>query len=199
MTLGINSNIYGNIPPWFNFSGLGNSIDASKLNFFQPLDFGGQSNFFNNFPLPFFGNTYENKVSGCGMYVVDSKKLESQYSPLIEKIAEEYKVDPKVIKAMVRQESSFNPNAVSKCGAKGLMQLMPGTAKDMGVQNVFDPEQNIRGGVKYLASLLKRYNGDYRKAVAAYNGGMGNIDKKGINFCSETSNYHRKILGDYYA
>lgn len=140
-------------------------------------------------------NTFSNKQSGCGMYVVDHKKLESQYSPVIEKYAKKYGVDPDVAKSIARQESAFNPNAVSKAGAKGMFQLMDGTAKDMGVKDVFNPEENIEGGIKYLAYLHKRYHGDYRKAVAAYNGGMGNIDKYGIDFCAETSDYHRKVLG----
>lgn len=173
---------------WSNPSSIQNPVNPAILNFMQPIDFN-----------QFGKNTdaFSNKISGCGMYVIDPKKCESQFSPIIERIAKEYGVDPKVVKAMIKQESNFNPNAVSHCGAKGLMQLMPGTAKDMGVKDVFDPEQNIRGGIKYLAMLLKRYGGDYRKAVAAYNGGMGNIDRKGINFCTETSNYHKKILGDY--
>lgn len=140
-------------------------------------------------------NTFSKMQTGYGMYVVDHKKLESQYSPVIEKYAKQYGVDPDVAKSIARQESAFNPYAVSKAGAKGMFQLMDGTARDMGVQNVFDPEQNIKGGIKYLAYLLKRYNGDYRKAVAAYNGGMANVDKYGIDFCAETSNYHRKVLG----
>ena len=169
--------------PWMN------SMSNPMMN----LDFMSMFMMPPNLPLP--QNAFSNKVSGCGMYVVDHKKLESKFSPLIEKIANEYGVDPKVVKSMVRQESSFNPNAVSKCGAQGLMQLMPSTAKELGVRNAFDPEQNLRGGTKYLAKLLNRYNGDYRKAVAAFNGGMGNVDRKGINFCAETSNYHKKVLG----
>lgn len=141
-------------------------------------------------------SAFDNKASGCGMYVVDHKKLESEYSPIIEKYSKKYGVDPDVAKAMARQESGFNPNAVSKCGAKGMFQLMDGTAKDMGVNDSFNPEQNIEGGVKYLSQLLKRYDGDYRKAVAAYNGGMANVDKNGVDFCAETRNYHRAILGE---
>lgn len=132
---------------------------------------------------------------GYGAIKIDSKKLESKYSPLIEKYAQKYGVRADVAKAMTRVESGFNPNATSKCGAMGLMQLMPETAKSMGVKNPYDPEQNIEGGIKYLSKLLKRYDGDYRKAVAAYNGGAGRVDKYGVDFCAETSNYHRKVLG----
>ncbi len=139
-------------------------------------------------------NTFSNKQSGCGMYVVDHKKLESQYSPVIEKYAKKYGVDPDVAKSIASQESAFNPNAVSKAGAKGMFQLMDGTAKDMGLKTYLILNKILKR-IKYLAYLLKRYNGDYRKAVAAYNGGMGNIDKHGIDFCAETSDYHRKVLG----
>lgn len=135
-------------------------------------------------------------ATGYGAIKIDTKKLESKYSPLIEKYAQKYDVNADVAKAMTRVESGFNPNATSKCGAMGLMQLMPDTAKSMGVKNPYDPEQNIEGGIKYLSKLLKRYGGDYRRAVAAYNGGMGNIERKGIDFCTETSKYHRKVLGN---
>lgn len=175
--------------------------------FNSPLDstFGGSFGVFDivksgymNATMPMFmnmGSPYPKMESGCGMYVVDNKKMESKYSPVIEKYSEQYGLDASVVKALVKQESAFNPYAKSKAGAMGLMQLMPGTAKDLGVSDPMDPEQNIKGGTKYLAQLLKRYHGDYRKAVAAYNGGMGNIDRKGIDFCKETAQYHRKILG----
>lgn len=143
----------------------------------------------------FMQNPFTNMQSGCGAYVIDPKRAESKYSPMIERIAKECGIRADVAKALIKQESSFNPNAISKKGAMGLAQLMPATARELGVTNPYDPEQNLRGGMKYLAKLLKRYNGDYRKAVAAYNGGMGNIDKHGINFCAETSKYHRAILG----
>ena len=137
--------------------------------------------------------------SGCGQYVIDHKKMESKFSPVIEKYAKQYGLDPNVMKRLVKQESAFNPYAKSKAGAQGLMQLMPGTARDMGVTNPYDPEQNIAGGTKYFAKMVKRYNGDYRKALAAYNGGTRKVDKYGVDFCKETANYHRKILGSVQA
>lgn len=111
-------------------------------------------------------------------------------------------LEPSLIKAVIRQESGGNPNAKSSVGAVGLMQLMPGTAKDLGVTNPLDPKQNLLGGTKYLGQLVKRYNGDTQKALAAYNWGMGNVDKAvskyGPDYLQfapdETKNYVRNIL-----
>jgi soluble lytic murein transglycosylase-like protein len=137
---------------------------------------------------------------GCGAYVGDPKKLESKYSPLIEKIAKEEGVDPKFIKSIVKAESSFNPNARSKKGAMGLMQLMPATAREMGVQNPFDPEQNLRGGIKYYKKMLRAVGGDNKLALAAYNAGLGSVRKaKGIPKFGETLAYVPKIMNFYSA
>ena len=125
-------------------------------------------------------------------------KQSNKYDEIINKYAKEYGVDPNLIKAMIRQESKFNPDASSRAGAKGLMQLMPNTAKDLGVTDLYDPEQNIRGGVKYIKQLLNRYNGDIEKALAAYNWGMGNVDRKGLeNAPKETKAYIPKVLNYY--
>jgi len=93
------------------------------------------------------------------------------YDPLIRKHAAVYDVSPDLVRAVVQVESGFNPRAVSAKGAMGLMQLMPSTAIEMGVGNVFDPDENIRGGVAYLRQLLNRYAGDRTLALAAYNAG----------------------------
>jgi len=108
--------------------------------------------------------------------------------------ASEFGVDPALVRAVIHAESSFNPYAVSLKGAQGLMQLMPGTASDMAVNNPFDAQQNIRGGTQYLAMLLKQFNGDEQLAAAAYNAGALNVQKyKGVPPFDETQVYVQRV------
>ncbi len=103
-------------------------------------------------------------------------------------------VEEAIVRAIIHAESSFNPNALSRVGAQGLMQLMPATARRFGVSNAFDPSQNIRGGVQYLAWLLKRYNGDLALVAAGYNAGEGAVDRyKGVPPYSETRRYVERV------
>lgn len=133
----------------------------------------------------------------------NSTSSNGKYSDLINKYAMKYGVDPNLIAAIIQQESGFNNNSTSKAGAQGLMQLMPGTAKDLGVKNSYDPEQNISGGTKHFARLVKKYKGDVELALYAFNAGEGNVDKwikngkiNNIPF-KETREYAPKVLAHY--
>lgn len=122
----------------------------------------------------------------------------AQIEGIVSRVAQKYQVDEKLVNAVIKQESGFNPKATSHCGAMGLMQLMPNTAKELGVKDAYNPLQNIEGGVKYLSNLLKRYNGNTVLALAAYNAGPGSVDKySGVPPYKETQNYVRNILANY--
>ena len=116
------------------------------------------------------------------------------YSAEISAASRDYGVDEAIVRAIIHAESAFNPNALSRVGAQGLMQLMPATARRFGVGNAFDAAQNIRGGVQYLAFVLKRFNGDLSLAAAGYNAGEGAVDKyKGVPPYSETQRYVQRV------
>jgi hypothetical protein len=128
-----------------------------------------------------------------------SAKALTQLDPIIRKYADVHGVEEKLIRAVISQESGFNPQAVSPKGAMGLMQLMPGTAELMGVQDPFDVEQNIAGGVKYLKLCMNRFNQDVSLALAAYNAGPENVVKyQGIPPFTETQEYVAIILQAYH-
>ncbi len=127
-------------------------------------------------------------------YIKDS----NQYDPLISELSKKYQVDFALIKAMIRTESGFNPFAVSRKGAKGLMQLMPETALRMNVSNVFNPRENIEGGVRYFKYLLSLFNDDLRLSLAAYNAGENVVGElRSIPPYRETADYVKRVLSYY--
>lgn len=112
--------------------------------------------------------------------------------------AAKYNLDPQLVKAVIKAESNWNPNAVSPKGARGLMQLMPSTAYELGVYNSFDPEENIDGGTRYLSYLIEKFNGDLNLAVAAYNAGPARVEKtKSIPAIPETVQYVKRVMSLY--
>ena len=116
----------------------------------------------------------------------------------IDKAASRHNVDPNLVRALVKVESNFNPNAVSRTGAMGLMQLMPQTARQLNLKNPFDPQENIDAGVRHLKQLLDNYGGDVRLSLAAYNAGSGAVSRsRGIPNFAETRNYVRRITNIY--
>jgi len=116
---------------------------------------------------------------------------------IVSRASRRYNVEPGLIKAVIKAESNFNPSAVSSAGARGLMQLMPGTAKDLGVTDSFNPEQNVMAGTRYLRQMLDRYDGNMDSALAAYNWGPGNVDRKGDFLPRETRAYLAKVKSIY--
>lgn len=128
------------------------------------------------------------KLSGCAR---DPKEFES----IINSCALEYGVDKALVKAVIHAESGYDPGAVSRAGARGLMQLMPKTAQDLKVADSFDPQDNIRGGVRYLRFLLDTFKGDVSLALAAYNAGLSRVAQYGgVPPFEETRNYVAKVL-----
>jgi soluble lytic murein transglycosylase-like protein len=125
-----------------------------------------------------------------------AERLE-MWEPDLQELSGKYGVDPDLARAVMRLESGGNPNAVSSAGAIGLMQLMPGTAKGLGV-DPRDPKRNLEGGIKYLAQLADKYDGDYVKTLAAYNAGSGRVDSYGgVPPFPETERYVKNVLALY--
>lgn len=123
----------------------------------------------------------------------------SKFDPIIERYAEKYRIDPTLVRAVIQVESDFNPATVSHKGARGLMQLMPATAKRFGVKSIHDPEENIRGGIQYLAYLTRLFRDDLPRALAAYNAGENAVLKYGgIPPYAETQTYVKRAMTVYY-
>ena len=155
-----------------------------------------------------YTSTFESLESPFEPEVRDLKELEPDrsspkedqaskdpYMPIILAAANQYKVNPAIIRAIIMAESNYNPKAVSKKGARGLMQLMPRTARSLGVKDSFNPEQNIHAGVKYFSQLLNKFNGDPSLALAAYNAGSRKVKKyNGVPPFKTTKRYIKKVF-----
>ena len=138
------------------------------------------------------------KVFSPSSVAASKSASKEELDSLISKYASQNSLDPDFVKAVVKQESGFNPSAKSHCGAMGLMQLMPATASSLGVHNPYDPEQNIAGGTKYLKGLMDRFEGNKELALAAYNAGPGAVKKYGgVPPYRETQNYVKNIISSY--
>ena len=129
---------------------------------------------------------------------ISGRKAESLYHMFIIQTASHYQIDPALIKAIIMAESGYNTKAVSKKGAKGLMQLMPETAQSLGVEDIFNPHQNITGGVQYFKQMVNRFNGDLKLALAAYNAGSRNVrNYNGVPPFKATHSYIKKVFKYY--
>ncbi len=148
-------------------------------------------------PDPHTGRLVRTVVKQETVTPVKSKTPSRQISEIVDKAAQDHQVDPLLVHSIIQVESNYNPYAISNKGAEGLMQLMPPTARMLGVSNSFDPQQNIEAGVKYLKYLQSVYKDD-RLALAAYNAGPANVDKyKQVPPFKETQNYVEQVGRKY--
>lgn len=175
------------------------SINSNKTIIYKSLSNDGESFSFSD-KKPLNGDfevlAYEcyacNPTSKINWHTISLNTAD--YADTVRTMAKKYNIDAALVRAVIHAESAFNAKALSKKGAQGLMQLMPGTAKDLGVTNAFDIQQNIEGGVKYLAGLLDTFNGDIKLATAAYNSGPGAVKRyKGIPPFAETEVYVERV------
>ena len=143
-------------------------------------------------------HSYSNWGASEASVLPSYSRNKNAFDQLIRQAAQHHGVSEGLVKAIMHTESGFNIHARSPVGAQGLMQLMPATARRFNVSNAYDPQQNIFGGVKYLSWLLKRFNGDTRLAIAAYNAGEGNVDKYGdVPPFRETRDYVKRVTSRY--
>ncbi|MCM8857009.1 MAG: lytic transglycosylase domain-containing protein [Candidatus Thiodiazotropha sp.] len=141
----------------------------------------------------------KNRARNSNYSLERMRKNKAEVTPLIENIAKELHLHPGLLHAVVRVESAYNPKAISRKGAQGLMQLMPATANRYGVNDSYDPKQNLQGGAQYLRDLLKLFEFDIKLALAAYNAGENAVFKYGkkIPPYPETQNYVKKVLNEF--
>lgn len=137
--------------------------------------------------------------NGNYKWLAQQRNRRSKYDALIDRYAVQYGLDPVLVRAVIQVESDFDPHCVSNKGARGLMQLMPETARQYGITSIFDPEQNIRGGVRHLAEMMRIFNNDLPRALAAYNAGENAVLKyAGIPPYRETMTYVKRAMTVYY-
>jgi soluble lytic murein transglycosylase-like protein len=138
------------------------------------------------------------KTAGFNSAIAFPARPKTDLTTLVNEASGRYRLDPDLVNSVIKAESAFNARAVSPKGARGLMQLMPGTASQLGVPNAFDPEANVEGGTKYLRELLERYNFDLVKALAAYNAGPQRVERfGGVPPYYETRTYVARIVRDF--
>ncbi len=129
----------------------------------------------------------------------ESSRLPDRYDHLLREASERYGVSFPLLKALIKVESNFNPKAVSRAGALGLMQIMPDNIREFNINDPFDPRENIMGGARYLKKMLQRFNGELALALAAYNAGPSTVERfRTIPPIKETENYVKKVLKNYY-
>ena len=149
-------------------------------------------------PQPIEDNCTAAKMVEHSLIPVYSNQAERLFHPIIIQTANLYQIDPALIKAIIMAESGYNPRAISKNGAIGLMQIMPETAQELNVEDIFNPKQNIDGGVRYFKQLVNQFGGDLKLALAAYNAGSNTVRQyKGVPPFKETQHYIKKVL-EYY-
>ena len=181
-----------------SFSGIEPSANANPVRRERFVDLFDEEvqrvNRSNDAPLLVIDEPSVARIPGTGR-TTSTPANRSEWDKYIVRYSQEFGVDEALVRAVIRVESSNNPNALSRRGAMGLMQLMPGTARMLGVTDAWDPEQNIRGGVKYLAQLSDKFNGDIVKILAGYNAGPSRVvQHNGIPPFAETQNYVRRVM-----
>ena len=199
-TINMNPSVFSwNNVPNINYSAMMPQITLPSIDIEPPVFSGDKISDIDHFLISdTFTPTKPSKSDNNSKIKSSIPANEKVFDNLITKYAKKYSVDAALVRAVIKQESKFNPNAKSSKGAMGLMQLMPKTAEAYGVTDAYNPEQNIEAGVRMLSELSKRYNGDKKLILAAYNWGSGNLAKNGYEKRpKETRNYIDNVLKYY--